>query len=105
MNIRLPVTISGNIMYGRKGNLFSKDLIEGDIKIAIQIISSIFVAKEEMNELRGLFDMYCVLYDISKAFESNSQMDITSLQSVLRDLKYTISISESISEMRHGTLI
>ena len=55
--------------------------------------------------LRGLFDMYCVLYDISKAFDSNSQMDITSLQSILRDLKYTISISESISEMRHGMLI
>ena len=55
--------------------------------------------------IRGLFDMYCVLYDISKAFDSNSQMVITSLQSILRDLKFTISISESISEMRHGTLI
>ena len=41
--------------------------------------------------------MYCVLYDISKAFDSNSQMDFTSLKSILRDLKYTISISESIS--------
>ena len=58
-----------------------------------------------LSHVRGLFDMYCVLYDISKAFDSNSQMDITSLQSILRDLKYTISISESISEMRHGTLI
>ena len=56
-------------------------------------------------QIRGLFDMYCVLYDISKEFDSNSQMGITSLQSILRDLKYTISISESISEMRHGTLI
>ena len=49
--------------------------------------------------------MYCVLYDISKAFDSNSQMDITSLPGILRDLKCTISIAESISEMRHGTLI
>ena len=49
--------------------------------------------------------MYCVLYNISKEFDSNSQMDITSLQSILRGLKYIISISESISEMRHGTLI
>ena len=51
--------------------------------------------------------MYCVLYDISQAFDSNSQMDITfpkrKVLSVI--LKYTISISESISEMRHGTLI
>ena len=49
--------------------------------------------------------MYCVLYNISKAFDSNSHMDIKSLQSTLRDLKFTFSISESISEMRHGTLI
>ena len=55
--------------------------------------------------IRGLFGMYCVLYDISKAFDSNSQMDITSLQCILRYFKYTISISGSISEMRHGTLI
>ena len=47
--------------------------------------------------------MYCVLNDISKAFDSNSQMNITSLQSIVRDLKYIIS--EPIPEMRHGALI
>ena len=49
--------------------------------------------------------MYCVSYDISKAFDLCSQMDNRSLQSILRNLKYTISISEAIAEMRHGTLI
>ena len=68
-------------------------------------VSFTFLLYLRNENIRGLFDMYCVLYDISKAFDSNSQMDFTSLQSILRDLKNTISFSDSISEMRHGTLI
>lgn len=54
--------------------------------------------------LRGLFEMLCVLYDISKSFDSKSEMNITPLQSILLSLKYIISISEYLSKMRHGTL-
>lgn len=51
--------------------------------------------------IRGSFVIYCVFvwYDISKALDSNSELNVTSLQSILRGLKIIISISESISGM------
>jgi hypothetical protein len=48
--------------------------------------------------------MRCVLYDITKACDSNSQTEITPLQNILCGLEYIISISLSISEMRYSTL-
>lgn len=48
--------------------------------------------------------MQCVLYEFQLSVYSNSTMNIASLLLSLRSLKYIISISESLSEMRHGTL-
>lgn len=48
-------------------------------------------------------NVYCT--KISKEIDSKSETKMTSVQSILRGMKYIISISESISEMQHGTLI
>ena len=42
---------------------------------------------------------------MERAVDSNNEIYITSLLSLLCSLNYIISISESISEMRHGTMI
>ena len=49
---------------------------------------------------RGLFDLLCVLRDTSKAFDSNSEINITSRQSSLHGMKYMISISKTIVELQ-----
>lgn len=49
--------------------------------------------------------MCFVRYPKLKSFDSNNEMNITSLQSISHGLKYIILISELISEMRHGSLI
>ena len=46
--------------------------------------------------------MLCVLHDISKTFDSNSEMNITSLQSVQI---HNFDLCNHFSEMPHGTLI
>lgn len=48
-------------------------------------------------------NVYCT--KISKEIDSKSETKMTSVQSILRGMKYMISISESISEMQHDTLI
>lgn len=48
-------------------------------------------------------NVYCT--KISKEIDSKCETKMTSVQSILRGMKYIISISESISEMQHGTLI
>lgn len=44
-----------------------------------------------------LFDMWCALYDISNAIDSNSEMNIISLQNSLRGLSYVISILKCVT--------
>jgi hypothetical protein len=45
------------------------------------------------------------LYDIPKARGQNSQITLNTFKNILSLLKYLTLISESISEIRHGTMI
>lgn len=45
------------------------------------------------------------MHSTSTAFDSNSEMNITSLSSILRGSKYINSMSETNFELRQSTLI